>query len=259
MRVQFESRNASLRTQAGLQNIALKFAGPDLQYFSKDYVPQNLQMAYGGQSAAFHPVFPQVFYPAASLLTVGIQNLGATALTEVVLYFRGVKLFYPGSVQAYTYPSQFSILDYRYPISPDAPYGVQNLLTTDSRRLQPFTVKPDADFVLRALQAGPSYSPFALEVFITLRDQDQKPYSNRPVHFEVLCGPSGGTYQSGVSGTIGAVGTGNSAPGILYPEIYVPKSHQLFYDITRNDAGFGGAATIPNFPITLIGAKVFTR
>jgi len=31
----------------------------------------------------------------------------------------------------------------------------------------------------------------------------------------------------------------------------------LFYDIQRSDSGFAGTATIPSFPINLIGSKVY--
>jgi hypothetical protein len=250
--------NLDSKTQVGLQDVALRFAGPDINYFSADYIPQNLVMPYGGQGGSMSPVFPQVFYPASGYLTVSLVNSGTHTLTNLSLYFRGVKLFRPGAIPSYTYPPKSSLLDYKYPISPDAPYGVTNLLTNESRLLVPFTVKPDTDFVLRALQMGPSYAPFGLEVFITLRDQDQKAYSNLPVHFE-MWGPSIGNFQSGAGGSTTAVGTGNSNPGINYPEIYIPKSHQIFYDIVRADNSFAGAATIPNFPITLIGSKVYAQ
>lgn len=247
------------RTQVGIQNLGMRLAGADRNYFSTDYIPMNLVGPYGGQGGCPIPQFPQVAYPASGLLTVDIINYGATTLTELELYFRGVKLFSPGSIPSYTYPPKCALESYSYPISPVSPYGVTNLLATDSRILQPFTVKPDSDFVVRAIQAGPSYSPFGLEVYITLRDQDQKPYSNLPVHFEILAGPSIANFQSGSGGTTTAVGTGNALPGLLYPEIYVPASHQLFYDIERNDGSFAGAQTIPNFPITLIGARVYER
>jgi hypothetical protein len=220
-------------------------------------------MAYGGQSAAWKPVYPQIFYPAASTMTIDVLNAGAATLTNLTLYFRGVKLFLWGINPSYTYPPKCAMLDFKYPIAAPStvnPYGsVQNLGVTDQRLLQTWQNQPDSGFVVRALQAGPSYAPFGLEVFITLRDENRKAFSNAPVHFELLCGPSGGNYQTGAAGSIGAIGTGNSAPGILYPEIYVPPMHLLYYDIERDDGSFGGTATIPNFPITLIGSKVYQR
>ena len=255
--------NLDSRTQVGLQNLSLRFSGPNADFRSTAVIPQGLQMAYGGQSAAWKPVYPQIYYPARSVMLVDVLNTGASTLTNLRLYFRGVKLFPWGINPSYTYPAKCALLPYIYPIAPPTipnQFGtVQNLLTLEERLLQVWQNQVDTDFVLRALQAGPSYSPFALEVFITLRDENRKAFSNAPVHFEILCGPSGGNYQTGAGGSIGAIGTGNSAPGVLYPEIYVPKGHLLYYDITRHDSNYNGAATIPNFPINLIGAKVYQR
>lgn len=258
--------NLDARQQVGLQNLSLRYSGPDQDYRSNVLVPQGLLMPYGGQSAAWKPVYPQILYPARSVMLIDVLNTGTTALTNLVLYFRGVKLFPWGINPSYTYPerpAKSALLPYVYPIAaPNAanPQGsIQNLATADTRNLLIWQNQPDSGFIIRALQAGPSYSPFALEVFITLRDENRKAFSNAPVHFEVLCGPSGGNYQTGAAGSIGAIGTGNSAPGVLYPEIYVPPFHLLYYDIQRLDSGYAGAATIPNFPINLIGSRVYQR
>ena len=255
--------NLDSRTQVGLQNVSMRFSGPDQDYRSTALIPQNLQMAYGGQSAAWKPVYPQIYYPARSTMLIDVKNTGATTLTNLTLYFRGVKLYPWGVNPGYQYPAVCSMLPYVYPIvqpSVSNPYGsIQNLLVTDERLLMTWQNAPDTAFVLRALQAGPSYAPLPLEVFITLRDENRKAFSNAPMDFQILCGPSDGNYQTGAGGSIGAIGTGNSAPGIMYPEIYVPPSHQLYFDIKRSDSAFIGAATIPNFPINLIGVKVYPR
>jgi len=249
------------RTQTGLQNVAWRWSGPDEDFRSAQLIPQNLQMAYGGQSAAFRPVYPQILYPARSTVTMDVQNLGTSTLTNLTLYLRGVKLFPFGINPAYTYPKRCRLLNYVYPINyitPTNPTGaIQNLSISDTRLAQTFTTKPDSGFALRALQAGPSYAPFALEIGIILRDENQKAFSNDYVHYEVLCGPSTGNYQTGSAGSIAAMGTGNAAPGILFPEIYIPPQHLLYYDIQRSDTGFAGAATIPNFPINLMGSRVY--
>ena len=255
--------NLDSRTQVGLQNLSLRYSGPTADFRSAVPIPQGLQMPYGGQSGAWKPVYPQVFYPAASTLLVDVLNTGTSTWTNLVLYFRGVKLYPWGTNPSYTYPEKCSLLPYVYPIETPTStnlYGtIQNLAATADIRLNTWQNQPDTGFVLRAIQAGPSYAPFGLEVFLTLRDENRKAFSNLPVHFEVLCGPSGGNYQTGSGGSIGAIGTGNSMPGILYPEIYVLPKHLLYYDITRDDSAFAGAATIPNFPVDLIGAKVYQR
>ena len=202
-RVSYDS--LASRTQVGLQNLKMRWSGPNNDYRQNVLVPQGLDMAYGGQSAMWAPVYPQIAYPANGLMLVDVLNAGATTLTNLTLYFRGVKLFPWGTNTGATYPARMSILPYAYPIntvdnSPTATGAIQNLLTADQRILQTFQVQNDSDFVLRSGQAGPSYAPFALEVFVTLRDGNRKAFSNAPVHFETLFGPSGGTIRPGRPG-----------------------------------------------------------
>ena len=259
-RVQYDS--LASRTQAGLNGLSLRYSSPLRQWNSQGFIPQNLLCPYGGQGGAWLPLRHQQVYPSGGIIGVDLVNTGSVALTNLTLYWRGVKLFQPGSVKSYTYPSKFRVLPFVYPIATQSvanPYGViQSLTTNETRLLQQFECQNDADFVVRYGQAGPSYAPFGLEVGIVLRDEDQKAYSNDYVHFEVLFGPSLGNYPCGNS-TITAVGTGNSLPSVLYPEIYVPKNHILYYDIQRADNGFGGTATIPSFPINLVGSKVYPQ
>lgn len=254
-------------TQIGIQSLAMRFSGPDQDFRSRELIPQNLVMAFGGQSAAWKPVYPQIVYPPRATMTIDLANLSATeTLTGLQLYFVGVKLFPMGANPPYqTYPKRMRATPYGYDInylSPPDPVNnptasVLNLLTADQRNLQTFQGKNDADFVIRSLQAGPSYAPLGLEVYITLRDENQKAYSNLPVHFEVLAGPSTGNYETGAAGSIAAIGTGNPLPGIIFPELYIPKNHKMYYDIQRLDSGYAGAATIPNFPINLLGSRVY--
>lgn len=262
-RVQYDS--LASRTQVGVQNVAMRFSGPDQDFRSTQLVPQNLVMAYGGQAAAWKPVYPQIFYPSRSTMTIDALNTSTTeTLTNLELYFLGVKLYTFGINPAYTYPKKMRATQYGYGInylSPPSPANptaaVQNVTANFAQNLNTFQVKNDADFVCRSIQAGPSYSPFALQLYLTLRDENRKAFSNLPIHFEVLCGPCGGNFQTGSAGSLTAVGTGNSMPGILFPELYIPKNHKLYYDILRQDGAYAGVQTIPNFPITLLGSRVY--
>ena len=263
-RVAYDSLDS--HTQVGIQSLAMRFSGPDQDFRSAQLIPQNLVMAYGGQSAAWKPVYPQIVYPPRSTMTIDLQNLSTTeTLTGLQLYFLGVKLFPMGANPPHqTYPKRMKATPYGYGInylSPQDPTNptasIVNLLTADDRRLQTFQAKNDADFVIRSLQAGPSYAPLGLEVYITLRDENQKSYSNLPIHFEVLAGPSTGNYETGSAGSLGAVGTGCPLPGIIFPELYIPRNHKMYYDILRLDSGYAGADTIPNFPINLLGSRVY--
>jgi len=248
------------RTQQNLNQLALRYSGPLRDWRQQNFVPQNLVMPYGGQGGAWKGLRRQIAYPRGGVIQVDLINTGSANLTNLTLYFRGVKLFPWGINPAYTYPKRCKTLPFVYPIAPVTsvnPFGtVQNLGTAQTLILQIFQCQNDADFVLRYGQAGPSFSPQALEVGVILRDENQKAFSNDYVHYEVLFGPCLGNFNCG-GATIPAIGTGNALPSIFYPEIYVPRNHVLYYDITRADSGFAGAASIPNFPINLIGSKVY--
>lgn len=260
MRVKYSAS----RTQV-LGNLLLRFAGPDRDYRSQDMIRQSLLGPYFGQLGNPIPEAPEVFYPRSSPITVDIYNDGATALTNLVLYFRGVKLFAPGAVRSYNYPAIFSGFPFTYPVGDysdtDGLTLVRNIPVVQTGRLrQTFRVKTDADFVLRGGQAGLPFSTTPVnEVFVTLRDEDEKPYSNDGVHMDVLFGNSGfgATFAAG-GGNITPVATGPNSPGLFFPEIYVPKNHLMYVDIQRDDSSFTGA-TVINLPISFLGQKVFQK
>jgi hypothetical protein len=121
---------------------------------------------------------------------------------------------------------------------------------------QTFKVKPDADFVFRAGQAGNPFSNTPLtEVFAILRDEDEKPYSNDAIQIDILFGNSGGATV--FPGTLAPIGGGPNLPGVFFPEIYIPKNHLMYMDVSRNDTA-GGAVT-QDIPFTFIGQKVFQK
>ena len=105
-----------------------------------------------------------------------MYNAGASAVTNLTFYWIGVKLFPWGAVPGYTYPKRMAGLSFAYPVQ------VANLGVSELRLNQVFTVKPDADMVIRAGQARAPFQsagPRTLaEVGITLRDFNKKPYSN---------------------------------------------------------------------------------
>src|ERR1019366_7554325 len=92
------------------------------------------------------PIVPAIQYPARSILVLSLKNTGANTITNLTFYFRGYKLYPKGSVPAYTYPRRLSSQTFCYPVF------VSQLGVSETRRSQPFTVKQDADFVLRAGQ-----------------------------------------------------------------------------------------------------------
>jgi hypothetical protein len=103
---------------------------------------------------------------------------------------------------------------------------VQALKSPDFRPDQPFKVKPGADFVIRAAQAGElsaagSLQP-AFDLFVKLKDQDGRPYSNDWVDIGVIFGRAGDSPLR--------FGT---AAGLIYPELYLPANQHLLIDVKR--------------------------
>ena len=247
--------NAS-REQAGLQFLNMRYAGPNNDYRAQAMVPQSEEMVYFGQMGNPKPVWPNVQYPASGTILVDVQNTSASlTLTGVQLLFRGVKLFPYGSMPTAGYPKRCALQPFIYP------QLISNLpVTQPANTLQQiFQVKPDADFVLRSVQAGPALAPLPFEYFIQFLDENLKPYSNAPIHLDFFAGNSamGNTYPVGPTPTyLPPVGTGASNPGVFFPELYIPRQHILYYYISRGDGAYGGAATL-NLPISFNGVKVF--
>jgi hypothetical protein len=252
--------------QDTLPFLKMRWTGPQKDYRQQAYVPVAAEMAYFGQVGNFKPEFQNIHYPAGGVLTVDLQNMGANPITNLMMFFRGVKLYPWGAVPAYKYPPKFAGLPFNYQIA------VEGLDVTEYRPDQVFTVKQDADFVLRGGQATAPFINQAgtvvfAEVFMQLMDFNKKPYSNDFVPLDVLFGAGGfpTVYPVGAPGNLVDVtpfGTGPGSPGLFYPEIYVPANHQLIYALQRNDTTSppGGGSNAPvSFTINLIGQKVFAQ
>lgn len=256
-------RYNTARQQTGLQGILARWSAPNRVFQSQDLIRQVLIGPYAGQIGNPMPVSPEVFYPRQAAINVDIKNDGAAELANVTFYFRGVKLFGPGAVKSYTYPAKFGLLPFVYPqgtySDTDGLILVRQLPVNTGPIRYIFRCKPDADFVLRGGQAG----DFELsanstnEVFFQLKDEDEKPYSNDLVHSDILFGNSG-FEPTFLNGAFPTVGGGPNSPGLFYPEIYIPKNHVIYFDISRNDAYVGGAVPV-DYPISFIGQKVFEK
>jgi hypothetical protein len=249
---------SSTLNQANLAGLKTRWTGPAREEKMQDFILESLQMVYYGQGGNPKPIVPEVAYPASSVLRVDLMNTGANAITNLTFYFLGVKKYPFGSVVGYTYPKKFASQTFSYPIA------VSALGVSETRLTNIFTVKQDADFVIRAGQ-GPTFfstgeRTFA-EVGIILRDFDKKPYMNDYVHFDILFGSGSSPATIPVGPTpsfVSPFGTGPGQPGLIYPEIYVPKKHQFLYDLQRTD-GSGGGNQSEDFTFNLIGGKVFEK
>ena len=248
----------SALTQANLNGLKTKWTGPQRDYRQQDYILESLQMAYYGQFGNPKPIVPGIEYPPRSVLMLDLNNTGANTITNLSFYFFGYQLFPPDTVPAYTYPKRLASQTFAYPV-PVVALGV-----SETRMNQIFTVKQDADFVLRGGQ-GITISSVGgrtlAEVAIRLKDHTKNPYSNDFVPFDILFGTGAFPAVVPVGPTPSFVtpfGTGPGQPGLFYPEIYVPKNHQLMYDLQRAD-GAGGSNQAEDFSFNFIGGKVFLK
>lgn len=246
--------------QSPLQGLKTKWTGPGGRDFrQQDYILESLQMAYYGQFGNPKPIAPGILFPAGSVMRIDLRNTGSGGISNLQFFFRGYKLYPWGSVIANTYPAECASQSFAYPVF------VSQLGFSELRQNQIFTVKTDADFVLRAgctfpISSSGEESPRTLaEVFIILKDPDKKPYSNDFIPMDVLWGNSAFPAVVPVGPTPSFTtpfGTGPGQPGLFYPEIYVPKNHQLLYDLWRQDGAVGSNQS-EDFTFNLIGAKVF--
>jgi hypothetical protein len=237
--------------QSNLAGLKTRWTGPKRDYRQTDFVLESLQMAYYGQNGCFKPIAPSILYPTRSVLMVDLINTGPTAITNLNFFFRGYKLYPAGTVPAATYPSRMQSETFAYPVY------VSSLGIAETRLDQIFTVKQDADFVLRGGQ-GIVGQAGLVEVLVKFKDHQKNPYSNDFVPLDMLFGsaPLNATIpiNSGASyNQVAPFGTGPGQMGLFYPEIYLPKNTQLLYDLQRNDPT-GAAAS---FTFNLIGGKVF--
>jgi len=276
----FELRSLAARvpydangTQYGLQHVLMSYSDEQNNFTSDFPIPLFCQMAYFGQAGNPIPRYPGLRYSASGVMRIQIQNVGPNPLTGLQLFFRGVKVFKPGEITSYTYPQKVRRPPLSYVYSLARPNSsIQGLAVTDSRLNQIWQSDPDCDFVVRGGQAGiPSRALLvniltAYEVFFTFRDESGKPYSNAPVHADVMFGRGSVAFQPGslpvypcgpAPTQIAPIGPGPSLPGLFYPEIYVPRNHHLIYDVYRNDSAYVGAQTTDYYPVTLIGMKVW--
>jgi hypothetical protein len=273
VRVKYDPTAGNLiHTQTGINQLMVRFTGYDHHYLQQSPVPQFADGGFYGLNGSWKWVYPGVSFPAGGTFWVDIINNGPLTLTNVSLYFRGVKLFPWGVRPDYRYPQVMSSIPYYYPISQvtsSNPLAViQNLGVTEARLHQVFQIQDDADFAIRAMATGPNNLPVCFEVFLQLRDFDDKPYSTGWVHVDAYGGQSyliipAQDLQIPIgTTTVIPFGTGASAPNVFFPEIYVPRNQILFYDILRLDSAFVGGpqgAVPQDYPITMIGAKAFDR
>lgn len=199
--------------------------------------------------------YPQMVYPANGNLVIDVPNAGAP-VTNVRVLFRGSKLYQDGAIAAPTYPDKCSTLPFIYPV---VVQGVLALTKGRNNNVQ-LQIASDADFALRycyadsfKLVTGSPYSGSGAytELYVTLRDSEYKAYSNEPIHIDDLFGG-----KFAILGPLTDSAQATLWPGLFTPEIYIPRSGSLFFDIFRNDTV---TTSTSELHFRFCGAKVFHR
>jgi hypothetical protein len=248
------------------RNIGLngwRFQNPKGRYQSNalrtDWIVQVNRFAAGPFPSRGSIIYEEMIYPPGGTINVDIGNATDEPITNAQLLFRGSKLFKDASMASPTYPERMAVLPAVYQvIVPQVPVVGQRLTNQ-------LTILNDADFVYRwgvcdaftvaTVGVTPSAAQFQFSnVTVQLYDESRKFYSNAPIHVNDLFGvglptPNGtGTNDDQVLFT----------PGLITPEIYLPRRHSLYFDVYRNDASLEGAVPVDLY-FRFGGMKVFQR
>jgi len=254
----------------GFPTCGFRFRTPRDQYQSPDY---RTDWRSDGQGGLFLgrgvAIYPQLVYPANSSILVDIQNQTGSAISNVRVLFRGSKLFPDGSYPVKTYPPKCSPFPFQYPlVVPNIPVSGNSTvvpgLTCSATLNQILNINSDADFVYRygvadpfamAVDGGVNPPPQSYtEVYVQLRDEARKPYSNEPIHINDFFGQQNPSQFNVDDPPV------HFFPGLITPEIYLLKEEALYLDIYRDDSAFLGEGQFPvqiNFRFG--GCKVFNR
>ena len=243
-----------------------RFQNPSKAWQSSELRTDLIQvLGQGVFPSRGRPVYPQMVYPIGSQIVCDIGNNTGESLTNVKLLFRGSKLFQDGAISAPTYPPRLSPLTYTYQTLVSQ-LGVSG--ASGTRLDNQLKVKSDADFVLRCGVCNPwgfavdgqatsrnvAFFQQFRELYVTLRDESRKAYSNEPIHVNDLFGQA-------VPLSTGSGGNDDQVAytaGLFTPEIYVPRDHSLYFDCFRSD---DPSDSLVNMPVDLwfefYGCKVF--
>lgn len=262
-------QNPSLQYQSsGLRTDLILPAAP-VQLLPPFFPPQGPFPSRGSV------VYPEMIFPASSQIIADIGNTSRSPIVNAQLLFRGSKLFRTGAVTSYDYPAVMSPYPAIYPVVVTGvqPTGPARLFgqACSLRQNIPLTIGNDADFVFQygvadpfqvGVDGGPVGSAFRptrpagvgsiTNVYVQLKDESGKPYSNVPIHINDLFG-------QGLPNPNGSGANDDSVlftPGLVTPEIYIPRRHVLYFDLYRFDDVSQGPVDLH---FRFCGMKVFAQ
>lgn len=215
---------------AGAGNVAqqIRFTRPDGTWFQRDILsaqqinPFDQGAVNGAGGAAspffqyFSPLHPNILYPANSVIQIDQQALAANEDALVIVVFVGTKMFQPGAIWWPTYPASFSARPFSLPgfsvQIPLAQIPVRDFKVPQSSQNYA-NPNSDADFVWQ-MGSQSDYRPNFKGLGIKIKDWTGKYFMNDYVPLELIFGFDN-----------------SQTPGIVYPEIYIPRNQALFIDV----------------------------
>lgn len=202
---------------AGNSGLTFRFTRPDGTWVQKHLIPGQTINPYdsgavngaGGQPAPFYsyfsPLGTNIFYPAGSSIQMDLTVLPAVTDALVVIVFLGTKMYRPGAAWAPQVDLTGRLT------RPYFGYSIQPVIPSSS---VPFNVNPDADFIWQYGAQTTLPSAGVLKAFgVKFRDWTGKYFMNDFVPADLIFG-----YDN------------SQTPGLLYPEIYIPKNQALYFD-----------------------------
>jgi len=144
------------------QGVSIKFQDDLGRFVEQDYIPSFGELPFSGAALTgytgiipfFTPILPQIVYPPNATIVVYVSNTNpSVAVEKLRIIFRGVSLHPKGTIlNGFAYPRYFRELPFAY---------AETIALTQNPQLNNIlNVKPDADFVLRALQFVPVSNAF---------------------------------------------------------------------------------------------------
>lgn len=222
--------------------LKIRYADGDSNWLQTQRTPGLLNQTAGTD---YVPLRRHVTYPARGVIRLEVENISGGTLAGLVLVFRGVKLF-PGSganspIYAPTYPICYTQETFQYAVNFSLAAGAEQLDV-------PININGDADFAWRGTLAetDPATETASFETLeVRVKDWNQKYYAGDGT------GGGGGAW---IRATRLFSDSASYAPGLWYPELYIPRGRQFYMDLRNVGVGLTAAGQF-----TLEGAKIFTR
>lgn len=210
---------------AGNIQVLVEFTRPNgTTYFQRHLIPAQAiqpfnQQAPGGAGgfpppyySYFSPINPNQLYPPTTTVTFDFSDVPLTATSRVYAVLIGTAIYQDGAVWSPKYPPKYTAMPFDY--------AVQIPVTTLPVLNFPLTINPDADFVWQK-GAQTDHSGTLPDIVgqdvgygIIIRDVWGKSYMNDYVPLELIFGFDN-----------------SQTPGLVYPELYIPRLQQLSMDV----------------------------